>query len=68
MGTKPRPCAGPLPLSQGRKELCQASDLKVGAARRLDKAGPVGPRITVLKRQKPETRAPLGHMEFPNLF
>ena len=34
----------------------------------LTEAGPVGPRITVLKRQKPETKAPLGHVEFPNLF
>ena len=24
--------------------------------------------ITVLKRQKPETKVPLGHTEFPNLF
>ena len=37
LGKKPRLCEGPLPLSQRRKGLCQTSDIKVGAARRLDR-------------------------------
>lgn len=34
----------------------------------LTEGGPISPWITALKRQKPETKVPLGHMEFPNLY